>query len=181
MTPRAEPDTRTIPLRGGRPVTTTVGVAAAIVIDAVAFHLFFMSRSQLVAWSFTALNAWFLFWLWREHKAAAHPTLTIDTRGFEIRLSRRIRIRVPRMLIETVEPATWRSVPDVPTEFLKASGDLSPNVLIGLKEPVRVRFPMGIQRKVRRIALSVDAPDALIAELRIGQPVNPSYIAPASG
>lgn len=78
-------------------------------------------------------------------------------------------LRVPRSrLVSAVQPE-WRDIPEAGTpaasDYLNLMKPATPNVLLTLAEPSRLRIAGGIRRTVRRIGLHVDEPQRLIEAL----------------
>jgi len=160
--------TREFPIEGGPSGATFAGAAFAIVAEGVGFHFYLASRSELLAWAFTASNAAILIWFWRAYKALAHRALRVSESRVDLALGQVIRLAFPRSSITAVNVATWRSVPAVASHYINAAKPLEPNVTILLDPPAQAKLPMGMTRRVSRVDLRVPEPNAVIAELTRG-------------
>jgi len=157
---------RTFSLEGGLPGAVAAGFGGVLVIEGAVLHLWVASRSEPWAWVITALNVATLVWLWREVRAGAHSRISVGERDVEIAIGNRLRGRFARASIATSEPATWRSVPDLPpADYLNTAKPLEPNVMIVLEEPVDARLSLGIHKRYARIGIRVKDPDVLLAAL----------------
>lgn len=156
---------RTFSLEGGLSASTALGFGIAVVAEGLAFHVWFASRSQIVAWLITALNVASLVYMWRAYVASQRAALRITATEVVFDVAQ-VRWRFPRSAIESVEPATWRSVPDLPTGFFNSAKPLDPNVLIILRQPMIMRIPFGMTRQVTRVTLRVQDPEGVMAALR---------------
>ena len=142
-----------------------MGLGLVLVIEGAVIHLWVAERSQVWAWVITALNVATLAWLWREYASARHATL--DVAGNEVRIDAgsRLRCRFPTSAIASVEIATWRSVPDMATDFANTAKPLEPNVIIALREPVDATPVFGVRKRISRIGIHVADPNTVVAAL----------------
>ena len=155
---------RAFALQGGLPASVAVGFGAVLIIEGAVLHLWVAARSEPWAWAITALNAATLVWLWREFRAGARSRLVVGERDIEIAIGNRLRCRFPRSAVAAAEPATWRSVPDLPPpDYLNSAKPLEPNVMIVLEKAADARLSLGIRRRYARIGVRVENPDALLA------------------
>jgi hypothetical protein len=76
---------------------------------------------------------------------------------------------VPLGAVATVVRPSWQ---ELPVAGASGSGDYrnlmkptTPNVLVTLAEPARVRLPGGIERSARRLGLRLDDPAGFIAAI----------------
>ena len=156
---------RTFSLEGGLSAPLAIGLGAVLVIEGAVLHLWVAERSAAWAWGVTALNVVTLVWLWREHRATRQAQLVVDDDAVAIDAGSRLRCRIPLSAIASAEPATWRSVPDVPSSFANTAKPLEPNVVIVLREPVDVALALGLKKRVGRIGVRVADADALVSAL----------------
>jgi len=161
---RADP--RTFPLEGGLSASFAVGLGFVVAIEGAVLHVWVASRSQPWAWAITALNVVTLVWLWREYESGTRARLIVTDTDVEIDAGSRLRCRFPRSAVASVEDATWRSVPELASDFANTAKPLEPNVVVVLREPVAARFALGITKRVSRIGLRVADVAALLAQLR---------------
>jgi len=159
---------RTFPLQGGLSGALVVGFGAVLLIEGTVLHLWIASRSETWAWAITALNVATLVWLWREYRAGTRSRLSVGKEHVEVVIGNRIRVRFARSNIASAEPATWRSVPDLPPpEYLNTAKPLEPNVTLVLEEPVEARLALGMRRRYARIDIRVEEPTAVLAALDV--------------
>jgi hypothetical protein len=142
-------------LQGGLSGSFAVGLGLVLAIEGAVLHLWVAERSQGWAWAITAVNLATLAWLWREYASARQATL--DVAGDEVRIDAgsRLRCRFPTSAIASVESATWRSVPDMATDFVNTAKPLEPNIIIALREPVDATLVFGVRKRVSRIGVRV--------------------------
>lgn len=161
-------NTQTVcPLEGGLSTTLAVGLGIVLVVEGAAIHLWIAERSPWWAWVITALNVATLVWLWREVRANALSRLVVDGESVEIVVGRRLRCRFSRSEIASAEVATWRSVPDAAADFVNTAKPLEPNLVIVMRDPVGVRLPLGISKRIGRFGLHVADP-GLVVRLVLG-------------
>jgi len=159
---------RTIALDGGLTAPLAIGVGLVLVIEGAVLHLWVAERSQAWAWTITALNVVTLVWLWREYRSGQRSHLTVSDSDIAIDAGSRLRCRVPRSAIASVEMATWRSVPDMARDFVNTAKPLEPNIVLVFREPIEATLMLGITRRVSRIGLRVADADAARALLETG-------------
>ena len=152
-------------LEGGLSGSFAVGLGLVLAIEGAVLHLWLAERSQGWAWTITAVNLATLVWLWREYASARQATL--DVAGDEVRIDAgsRLRCRFPTSAIASVESATWRSVPDMATDFVNTAKPLEPNIIIALREPVQAILLLGVRKRVSRIGIRVADSNAVLAAL----------------
>jgi hypothetical protein len=159
---------RTFPLQGGLSGALVVGFGGVLVIEGAVLHLWIASRSEAWAWAITAVNAATLVWLWREYRAGTRSRLSVGEEHVEVVVGNRIRVRFARSNIAGAEPATWRSVPDLPPpEYLNTAKPLEPNVTLVLEEAVEARLSLGLRRRYARIDIRVEDPAVVLAALDV--------------
>lgn len=147
-----------------------VALAAALVVEGAILHVWIAPRSQLWAWVVTLLNVATLLWLWRDHATLSRSAVTVRRDTLEIVVGTRLRCSVPRSAIASADVATWRSVPDLPTDYINASKPAEPNVMVVLREPVAVALPLGLRKRVTRIGLRTADPRAILDALQTAVP-----------
>ena len=163
------PSGDTFPLEGGPSGSLLVGIGIALVVEGVALHLWIAPRSQRWAWAITVINAATLVWLWHEHRARATAALTLGARDVQVVMGNQLQARFPRSAVATADLATWRSVPDAQSarDYVNSAKPLEPNVLIVFREPVAVRLPLGIGKRVTRLGVRVADPARLVSSLAV--------------
>jgi hypothetical protein len=159
---------RTFALLGGVSASLLVGIGLALVVEGVALHAWIAPRSEVWAWTITAFNAATLIWLWRDYQARSRAGLTLGDDEVVVALGNQLHCRFGRSEIASVEPATWRSVPDpgMARDYVNGAKPFEPNVLIVLRAPAEARLPFGIRKRVTRLGLRLADPDGVISELR---------------
>ena len=96
--------------------------------------------------------------------------ISVDDEKVDLTIGRRYSMRVPRAIIADVSQPSFRDLPTPGTnegrDFLNLLKPATPNVLIRLREPLRVRLPGGFHRTVTRLGLHLDNPSAFIDALQ---------------
>ena len=157
------------PLEGGLSPSLAIGLAIVLVVEGAAIHLWVAQRSAPWAWAIAAINVATLAYLWREVRANSLSRLVVDGDSVEVVVGRRLRCRISRSQIASVEIATWRSVPDVAADFVNAAKPLEPNVVVVLRELVEARLPLGIVKRIGRFGLRVADPEDVVRLLAPSQ------------
>ena len=156
--------------RRARSGSLLVGICIAILVETAALHLFLYSRSRIAAWVFTSLSVWAILWLVRSYQALGTGVISVDDEKVDLTIGRRYSMRVPRAIIADVSQPSFRDLPTPGTnegrDFLNLLKPATPNVLIRLREPLRVRLPGGFHRTVIRLGLHLDNPSAFIDALQ---------------
>ena len=152
-------------LDGGLTAPLAVGLGLVLVIEGAVLHLWVAQRSQAWAWAITAVNVATVVWLWREYASTREAALIVENEAVRIDAGSRLRCTFPTSAIASVEAATWRSVPDMATDFVNIAKPLEPNVVVSLRAPVDATLVLGVKRRVARIGLRVSDVDAVRAAL----------------
>lgn len=129
-----------------------VGVFVGLtVIETPLVHWALMG-SPVAAWIVTGLQIYGVWWLLSDLRALARGGVIVGD-DIELRIGKRWRGRIPRDAVERVERG---DAPDKRVDF----SILGANVVLVLRRPCVIRGPFGVKRKVDRVALSIDEPDA---------------------
>ena len=156
--------------RRARSGSLLIGICIAILVETAALHLFLYSRSRIAAWVFTSLSVWAILWLVRSYQALGTGVISVDDEKVDLTIGRRYSMRVPRAIIADVSQPSFRDLPTPGTnegrDFLNLLKPATPNVLIRLREPLRVRLAGGLHRTVIRLGLHLDNPSAFIDALQ---------------
>ena len=158
-----------IALQGGLSGSFAAGLGLVLAIEGAVLHVWVGERSQVLAWAITAVNIATLAWLWREYASTRQASLVVAGDEVHIDAGSRLRCRFPTSAIAAVETATWRSVPDMATDFVNTAKPLEPNIIIALREPVDATLVFGVRRRVSRIGIRVADADRLRATLGAGE------------
>jgi hypothetical protein len=151
--------------RSARVPAITWTIAAVLVIETAALHLLLMRRVPIAAWCLTAMSLLALAWLFGDDRALRRAdAVRVDAEHLHFAVGKRLRGSVPRQAVGRVLTPTWRDLAGEPHP-LNATRPASPNVLVVLTSPQRVRVAGGLEREVGRIALHVDEPSRLVALL----------------
>jgi hypothetical protein len=154
-----------IALQGGLSGSFAVGLGIVLAIEGAVLHVWVAERSQVLAWAITAVNIATLAWLWRECVSTRQASLVVAGDEVRIDAGSRLRCRFPTSSVATVEAATWRSVPDMATDFVSTAKPLEPNIIIALREPVYATLVFGVRKRVSRIGIRVADPNTVAAAL----------------
>jgi hypothetical protein len=141
-------------------------VAGILVVETAALHLLLVRWVPIVAWLLTAASVSALAWLLRDDRALRRPdAVRVDATHLHLDVGRRVRAAIPRSEVGEVLMPTWRDLAAAVPRPLNATKPASPNVLVFLKSPQRIRVLGVVERAVERIALHVDEPERLVALL----------------
>ena len=156
-------------LQGGLSGSFAVGLAIVLAIEGAVLHVWVAERSQVLAWAITVVNIATFLWIYREWTSARDASLVLAGDEVRIDAGSRLRCRFPTSAVATVETATWRSVPDMATDFVNTAKPLEPNIIIALREPVDATLVFGVRKRVSRIGIRVADADQLRATLGAGE------------
>ena len=155
--------TRPFSHRGARSTPLVVTLAFLVAVESAGVHALLFRRLPWVAVTSSALGILALAWLVADHRALGSLASTVGEEAIELRVGRRLRATIPRALVVSAIAPTWRDLPAAPEPgYVNATKPAEPNVLLTLREPVVAVLPGGLKKPVRRIALSVDAPEAFL-------------------
>jgi hypothetical protein len=147
----------------GRPWGAAVAALAFLfVVETAALHVALATRSHAAAWIASALSVYTLVWLLGDYHALRLTGIDVLADGLAVRVGLRWRVHVP-----------WALVADVVATEARPEGKqvldgriLRTDVLVTLRAEVVAHGPFGLTRRVRHLALAVDAPAAFVAAVR---------------
>ena len=167
--------------RSARSGSLVVGLGLAIGVETFVMHLWLRLQHPMLAWSLTAASVWALAWLAADYRALGRGTIRVDRDALDLRVGRRAALRVPLSALATVVRPSWQEVPAAGAagseDYRNLMKPATPNVLVTLAAPTKVRLAGGIERPARRLGLRLDDPVGFIAALDIARA---SLGAPAS-
>ncbi|AMR28346.1 hypothetical protein A0257_15445 [Hymenobacter psoromatis] len=139
--------------------------AGLSVVEMAAAHLVIGYWHPRAAWVLTGLSAYSLLWLLAHGQAVRRRPVLLTATTLVVRAGFVWRAAIPRAQLLSIEKIT-----DVPTPapgLLNAARLLltPPNLLLTFAEPQLVRGLYGLRRTVRRLAIYVDEPAALLPQL----------------
>ena len=156
--------------RNARSGSFTGGIIGVIVIETVVVHLLLYNHSRIAAWLLTILSVWAIIWLARDYYALGVGALRVDEQNVDLVIGHRYSLRVPRDNIASVSLPTFRDLPAPETnegrDYLNLLKPATPNVLLTLRQPIRVRTPGGLHRTVARLGLYLDDAGTFIETMR---------------
>ena len=146
--------------------------AGLSVVELAAAHLVIGHWYPRVAWAATGLSAYSLLWLLAHGQAVRRRPVLLTATTLVVRASFVWRAAIPRPQLLSIQKIT-----DVPTpapDLLNAARLLltPPNLLLTFAEPQPVRGLYGLRRNVRRLAIYVDEPAALLQQLPHNHPAH---------
>jgi hypothetical protein len=155
--------------RSARSGSFVAGIAIVLVVETVALHFLLVSRYPLVAWCLTASSIFAIWWVTRDYIALGRGAVRVDGDSVHLQIARRFDIVVAVANVARVLQPSYRDLPTPGTnqgrDYLDLTKPGTPNVLVVLETPTKVRLAAGVYRTVRRFALHLDDPAAFVAEL----------------
>jgi hypothetical protein len=89
---------------------------------------------------------------------------------------------LPRSSIASATKPGWRDLPEpgmpASADYLNLMKQSTPNVLLTLSEPLRVKLPAGRSKGVKRIAMHLDEPNLFLKELGVRGSLTPIAASP---
>ena len=141
-------------------------IGAVLVIESVAVHFAVAARHPRVAWALTLASVAALVWLVRDYLALGSGFIRLEHDALRLRVGRRFDISLPLARVTRSLKPTFRDLPTPGTnegrDYLNLTKPATPNVLIVLDVPQRIRLSAGIHRDVRRVALKLDDPEGFL-------------------
>lgn len=155
--------------RSARSGSLLAGLGLALLVETVVLHLWLVGRHPVLAWTLTALSAATLLWLAADYRALGRGAVRVSDDALDLRVGRRFAARLPRSDVASAARAGWRDIAAAGTPaaagYMNLMKPATPNVLITLVAPARVRLPGGIRRPVQRLGLHLDEPEAFLSAL----------------
>lgn len=165
--------------RSARSGGLLAGLGLALLVETVALHLWLVERHPVLAWTLTVVSLATLLWLAADYHAVGRGAVRLSEDALDVRIGHRFAARLPRAEVASVVRARWRDLPAAGTPaaagYMNLTKPATPNVLVTLVAPTRIRLPGGIQRSVQRLGLHLDEPDLFLSALS-GPAVPDRYI-----
>ena len=135
------------------------------VLKLAAAHLVVGHWYPRVAWGLTILSAYSVLWLLAHGQAVRCRPMLVAGTTLVVRVGLLWRIAIAKKQLAGISPIT--DAPAPAPDVLNAARLLlaPPNLLLTLAEPQVVSGPFGLRRTVRRLAIYVDEPAALVQHL----------------
>jgi hypothetical protein len=153
--------------RSSRSGSVVAAIVAAVAIETVALHFAVSSRLPMLAWIMTLTSLFAIVWLVRDYVAMGTGTVILSNESLRLEIGARFDITIPLGAIVRAFQPTFRDLPTPGTnqgrDYINLTKPSSPNVLIMLEAPHRVRLALGIHRVVTRIGLRLDDGAAFLA------------------
>lgn len=153
--------------RRARSGAITAALCAVIVIESVAVHFAVAARHRTAAWTLMLGSIAALLWLVRDYRALGAGAVRLTDDTLRLAIGRRFDITIALAAITRVFKPTFRDLPAPGTndgrDYLNITKPSTPNVLILLEMPQRVRLTAGLHRDVRRLGLTLDDPASFLA------------------
>lgn len=157
--------------RSARSGSLVGGLGLVIAIETAALHLWLAARHPVLAWTLTAGSLATLAWLAADYHALGRGAVRLDDDTLDLRVGRRLSLRLPRTAVLAAVRPSWRDLPAAGTpgagDYLSLMKPAAPNVLVTLAGPATIRLPGGLARRARRLGLRLDDPDAFVAALAV--------------
>jgi hypothetical protein len=132
-------------------------------------HFAVAARHPTLAWMLTLASLFAVAWLMRDYVAMGTGSIRLSDDTVELEIGARFDISIPIAAIARAFQPTFRDLPAPGTnqgrDYLNLTKPASPNVLIVLNAPRRVRLAPGLHRDVTRIGLRLDDGAAFLAAL----------------
>lgn len=139
------------------------GVFVALTVVETPLVHWALASYPVVAWPLTVLQLVTIVWLVRDARALARGGVYVDDDVIELRIGRRWRGTIPRAAVVRVERG------DAPSKR-ESFAILGANVVLHLREPVTIQGPVGMRRRVDKVALSIDEADAFVRSVAPSTP-----------
>jgi hypothetical protein len=157
--------------RSARSKGLVFGLGLVIAVETLAFHLLLMNDHHPIgAWLMTLGSLSVLAWLVADYRAMSTGAVQTTAEAIDIRIGGRASVTIPREAVTAAIRPTFRDLPQLNAaltgQYVNVTKHVSPNVLLTLRDPVRVSIAGIIKQPARQIALHLDDPDAFIADLR---------------
>jgi hypothetical protein len=156
----------TFTYRSARSGSLVFGMGLVIGVETLVMHLWLRLHHPVLAWSLTAASVSALCWLAADYLALGRGAIRFEGDVLDLRVGQRVALRVPLTAVAAVKRPTWQELPAAGTpgseDYRNLMKPSTPNVLVTLAEPMRVRLTGGIERSARRLGLRLDDPAGFI-------------------
>jgi hypothetical protein len=141
---------------------TVAGVFVFLLaVESLPVHLLLAQHAAWPAWAATASSLWVAYYIVADVRAVRRQPLVLEPEGLRFAIGLRWRGLVPYASIARVTRGSGRDDP----QLLRATVVGAADLVLVLTEPLEAEGPFRLRRRYRKLALSVDDPDALAAAL----------------
>lgn len=141
-----------------------MGLALAFPVEIVGVHLLLSQWSAAAAWVATLLSVYAGVWLVGDARARIMRPVTVGSEGLRLECGIQMQARIPFDTVARVAAAEPAADAIGKAERLNYGTFYQANVWVVAERPVEVRTLLGTKR-VRAIGLSLDDPQAFIADV----------------
>lgn len=139
-----------------------------LVSEGLGIHLWLVHRHALLAWIFTLTTLSAMVWLALDYRAFGQGVVALESDELELKVGRRFDFRLPRASIVSATKPVWRDLPEpgmpASADYINLMKQATPNILLTLSDPVRIKLPAGRSKNVKRIAMHLDEPEMFLKE-----------------
>jgi hypothetical protein len=157
---------RTFTHRSARSPLLMGTIAGLMVVETVGLHFLLAPHHPVPAAILSLTGVAGLVWIVVDQVALGRGGTSVTPEEIRISVGRRVAGAIPRDLVASAAQHSWRDLPQTPDRlYLNGTRPSPPNVTITLTEPVTLRILGRVNRRVRRLALRFDDPEAFLAAL----------------
>lgn len=139
-----------------------------ITIEVLALHLWLRQRYPVLSWTLVAISIASIPWLIADYRARGTRQIRLEGAALLLSIGLRPQFTVALSAIASAEAAQWRTLPRPDERYANLTAPAQPNVILTLREPTAVPLGLGIRKRVVKIGLHLDEPEAFLKAL--GQP-----------
>ena len=147
-----------------------IGVSIVIIIETFALHMLTVTKHPFVAWGLTLSSLSALWWFIADYRAMGVGAVNTSATDIDVRIGRRASVFIPRANVANAIRPTFRDLPQagagLSQGYVNLTKQVTPNVLLTLREPAVVSIGGIVRQPARQIGLHLDDPDAFLAELQ---------------
>lgn len=146
--------------------TVSIVFAVIIVVETIALHFLLSMWSAWAAWISIALNIYGILYLTAASRSMGHLPHRFTKRHLHIHAGFPNGIAVPFSLIDRIVPAKTRGLGEKAPKhvYLAYPGVDTPQFEVQLKGAIEIRSATGRRRLVSSVVITVDEPQAFLAE-----------------
>lgn len=152
--------------RSSRSAGFLIGILIAVGVETIAIHLLFYASHPVISWIVVWLSILSGFWIAADYRARGSRALQLESERLELRIGLRPSFYLSLDSIAEVARANWKDIPQQDPQYINLTAPAQPNVLLKLREQVRVPIALGLKRRATQLGLHVDEPDEFVSCIR---------------
>lgn len=134
------------------------GVLVACAVEGIALHLWLYPKAPVITWVLTLSTIYAAIWFLADYRATTLLPILVTPTTIVVRAGMRHSIEIPRQLLHRIDPTP----PPDATLSINCTFMSTPSHWLILSEPVLMRLPYGLRKRVLAVGIEPDQPQKFV-------------------